>query len=285
MLQSPAIIKIIKPSEKDSFLVFDSPHSGIIYPDNFYHICARADLLRTADHYVDELFDFAPDLGASFLSAHFPRCYVDVNRSEHDLDPLLIDDIPDTITAYPPHDYRSPMGHGVLRRLVQQGQKIYDKKLSWEEASHRLDHYYKPYYEQLNKLITSAYQTHKKAIHINCHAMPNHVAMTRSTGFQLWSRSVDICLGNLNGLAASNAITKELEKLLKSKGYRVSLNDPYQGAEILRRIGKPENNIHSIQIELNKSLYMNEKTGNKTNDFNALKENLKSVFEEFLSTM
>jgi N-formylglutamate deformylase len=281
MLQSPAPIKIIKPSEKDSFFVFDSPHSGTTYPADFAFDCPRTDLTRTADHYIDELFDFAPTLGASFLCAEFPRCYVDVNRAVNDLDPLLIDDIPPAYINNPPDDMRSDVGYGVIRRLVQRGHRIYDNKISWTEAEARIKNYYEPYHQALADLVRDAHAHHGKVIHINCHAMPSRVAMTTSAGFGLWARSVDICLGTLNGASADNDIVKSLEIILKSKGYRVSLNDPYKGAEIIRRTGNPAQNIHSIQIELNKALYMNEKTFEKSNNFNILKDNLKATFEEF----
>ena len=285
MIQSSDVIKITSGAEKDSFLIFDSPHSGMIYPANFTHDCPRADLDRTADHYVDELFAFAPELGASLLSALFPRSYVDVNRAANDLDPLLIDDIPQIHLDDPPIDYRSPIGYGVLRRLVQRGHRIYDKKISWAEAEHRLQNYYHPYHDALANLVTETHRRHGYAVHINCHAMPSRVAMTTSSGFGLWSRSVDICLGTLNSCSADDAVTRELERILKSKGYRVSLNDPYKGAELIRRTGHPQSHIHAIQIELNKQLYMNEKTHEKSKNFNVLQDNLKVVFQEFSDLM
>lgn len=281
MLQSSPVIKIKEADKISTPFIFDSPHSGTIYPDDFHFVCDKADLDRTQDHFVDELFDFAPDIGASFLTALFPRSYVDVNRSDRDLDPLLIDDIPDDYLNAIPDDFRSPVGYGVVRRLIQRGHKIYDNKISWSEIEQRLRHYYAPYHDALHNLVTKTHNQFGQVIHMNCHAMPSRVAVTHSTGFGLWSRSVDICLGTLDGASADITHVQTLERLLKSKGYRVSLNDPYKGAEIIRRIGNPERNIHSIQIEINKALYMNEKTSEKSNNFNELKDNLKVIFEEF----
>jgi N-formylglutamate amidohydrolase len=275
------MIKQLKPKGDYSGLVFDSPHSGLEYPEDFYFDCEKTRLDQTADHYVDELFDFAPNIGAPLIVAKFPRSYVDVNRARNDLDPLLINDIPHSLLGPLPEDYRSPVGYGVIRRLVKQGDAIYSHKLEWAEVEKRLQ-YYDDYRNTLDKHIAELKNSIGKIIHINCHSMPSKIAITRSAGLGLWSKSVDICLGNLNGLSADSELLKKLEVLFKTKGYRVSLNDPYSGADIIRSVGKPLNGVHSIQVEISKSLYMNEKTFEKTSNFNVLKADLANSFKDFI---
>lgn len=290
MIQSPDVIKIYE-SDRAAVnhavgFVFDSPHSGQNYPADFHHDCPRADLKHTEDNHIDELFDFAPSaVSAPFLTAQFPRCYVDPNRAVDDIDPVLFPDAPIDILTNKPLDSRAVYGYGVVRRLIYRGAKIYNQPLSWADAERRIEQYYTPYHAALRDLIHSARQRHEQVIHINCHSMPARAALTRQTGFGLWSRPVDICLGTLCGVSADNAILKQLELILKTKGYRVSLNDPYQGAEIIRRYGRPDLNVHSIQIEIAKPLYMNEKTLEKTSNFSTLKDDLCATFKEFHQTL
>lgn len=291
MLQSPLtlghLIKIHEPVGTPAPLIFDSPHSGLFMPDDFTFDCTHDDIRATSDHYVDELFSFAPTLGAALIAVQIPRAYLDLNRAEDDLDPLLLEAIPADILNNPPADFRSPYGYGVIRRLCQKGKPIQKGKIPLPNWQLRLFYYRKIWQSYQNRMekLRQNFPIPTPIIHINCHSMPAKVAMT-SPQQGLWSKSIDICLGNLDALSASSAITNHLFALCKSKGYRVSLNDPYKGAEIIRRTGKPETqNIHALQIELNKALYMNEKTGEKSNNFNKLKDDLHSIFEEFTKTI
>lgn len=306
MLQSPLcledLITIYEPITKPVPFIFDTPHSGLLLPDDFHFDCSREDITATADHYVDELFSFAPRLGAALMAVQVSRAYLDLNRSIDDLDPLLLEDIPPEILNNPPADFRSPYGYGAIRRLCQKGKPVQKGKIPLPNWQRRL-FYYRKIMENFQNRMEKLRQTFPiltPIIHINCHSMPSRVAMTAAQD-GLWSQSVDICLGNLGGisdrgnlgtpstypeimdhLSASPEITRHLFELCKIKGYRVSLNNPYKGAEILRRFGRPAAGIHSIQIEINKSLYMNEKTGEKYNGFNKLQDDLESIFKDFI---
>lgn len=251
-------------------LIFDSPHSGTRYPRDFYYTCPFAVLEKAEDKYVEELFADAPLYGASLLQAEFPRSYIDVNRAEDDIDHELLEEI------WPEESNPSARAHagiGLIRRLVNPGTPVYNKPLSVEDVKRRIENYYRPYHAALEKLIDDAHYQYGQVIHINCHSMPANMsginAFLRPT-FKL----PDFVLGDRNGTTCDIALTNYVRDFLKGLGYSVAVNDPYKGVECVRRYSSPATGRHSLQIEINKSLYMNEETGLKHSGFEALKSNL-----------
>lgn len=261
-------------------LIFDSPHSGTIYPDDFDYICEFSELKKAADTYVDELFDFVPRFGGHFLCAHFPRSYIDVNRCESDVDINLLSE------NWPEHDYgpitpsiRSNAGIGLIRRLVRPGVPVYNRDLSPAEIWNRIQNYYWPYHNALENLFRDTHYNFGEVWHINCHSMPHSSASPRQAIGLLGRKSqpVDFVIGDRDGTTADIAFSHAIRDCLKSMGYSVSLNDPFKGVELVHRYSQPTHGLHSIQLEINKSLYMNEESGEKNKYYNALKDDLNKL--------
>ena len=248
-------------------LIVDSPHSGSAYPADFGHACGIEALRRAEDNYIDELFSGAVDHGAVFLGATFPRCYIDANRSPDDIDPELLD-------APWPGDLsrggRAHAGNGLIRRLIRPGVPIYDRKLPIAEIEHRLEHYYRPYHLALERLLNRSVDDFGEVWHLNVHSMPNMAARTREKGILPIGTAVDMVIGDHDGTTGDPDLILGLRDFLIGRGYRVSINDPYKGVEILRRHADPARNRFSIQLEINKALYMDEKTLVKTANYSSL---------------
>lgn len=252
-------------------LVFDSPHSGTIYPADFDYACDFPTLEKSEDKYVDELFFAAPKLGAPLLCADFPRSYIDVNRCEKDIDVDLLEDIwPEGIEA----TSRSHAGIGLIRRLVKPGVPLYSRRLKSSEVRHRIETYYRPYHAALEDLIETSHYRFGQVWHINCHSMPTHEAQSfRANPL----KAVDIVLGDRDGTTCDKHFIHEMRAFLRGLGYSVAINDPYKGVELVRRYSNPATGRHSLQIEVARSLYLNEKIYEKSSGFKETRDNMERL--------
>lgn len=271
--------KITKPAGPALPLIFNSGHSGHDYPADFRYACDLAELRRAEDVFVDDLFSSVTDLGATLLSAEFPRSYIDVNRAIDDIDAhLLYHDWPGEEAPINP-TARSHAGIGLIRRLVRPGLAIYDRFLSVEEIKHRIAAYYAPYHEALQNLIDDAHYNYGSIWLIDCHSMPDASARPKNTprleGGDI--KSVDFVLSDRDGATCRRDFMQMTRKFLQKRGYSVSLNDPYKGAEIISRHGIPMSGRYALQIEINKSLYSDEKTGEKNKNYVLLKSDLNDL--------
>ncbi len=248
--------------------MFDSPHSGIAYPEDFNYVCDFALLEKAEDKYVDELFANAPNAGAPLLCADFPRSYIDVNRCERDIDVDLLEDIwPEEINP----TARSHAGIGLIRRLVRPGVPLYDRALRVMEIKHRIETCYRPYHAVLEKLIEDAHYSYGQVWHINCHSMPTQDGHSfRASPL----KAADFVLGDRDGTTCDLTFTHAVRDFIKSMGYKVSVNDPYKGVELVRKYSNPATGRHSLQVEVARNLYMDEDTYKKTNGFNKLKDDI-----------
>lgn len=249
-------------------LVFDSPHSGTTYPADFDYACDFALLEKAEDKYVDDLFSAAPDYGAALLCAHFPRSYIDVNRCAQDIDMDLLEDAwTDAINP----TTRSHAGIGLIRRLVRPGMPLYNRTLKASEIKHRIENYYIPYHDALERAIGDAHYNYGQVWHVNCHSMPTQEAQSfRATPL----KATDFVLGDRDGTTCDLDFTHAVRDFLKGLGYRVAVNDPYKGVELVRRYSNPATGRHSIQIEVARGLYMDERTYKKSRKFEALKTDI-----------
>jgi N-formylglutamate deformylase len=269
------ILRIERPL-KPLPLVFDSPHSGSIYPEDFDTTCPRADLESAEDSFVDELFSSAPAHGATLLCALFPRAYIDVNRAEDDIDPGLLAE------AWPGQanpSARSDAGIGLIRRLVKPGVPVYARTLSHKEITKRIEKYYHPYHDALQKLIDDAHYNFGAVWHVNCHSMPSSSARPRQPVGIAGGRSqaVDFVLGDRDGTSCDPEFTHAIRDFLRGLGYLVTINDPFKGVELVARHSNPSRGRHSLQIEINKALYLDETSNKKSKDFPALKADIEKL--------
>ncbi|MEM9999246.1 MAG: N-formylglutamate amidohydrolase [Pseudomonadota bacterium] len=249
-------------------LVFDSPHSGSWNPPDFNFACDPHRLRRSEDSFVDELWAGARAKGCGFLRAFFPRSYIDPNRALDDIDQTLFD-APWPGPVAPGE--KAKAGMGLIRRLSLPGEPMYDRKLSVAEGQHRIAHYYEPYHAALDHLIVDALGKWGVVWYINCHSMKEYGnAMNVDAG----RRRADFVLGDREGKTCGPELLEIVRSFLRDKGYSVALNNPYKGLELVRRHGKPSAGRHSLQIEINRALFLDEERVVKTDGFDRLKADL-----------
>jgi N-formylglutamate amidohydrolase len=252
-------------------LVLDSPHSGSLYPEDFSFCCPLPVLRRAEDSYVDELFAAAPDFGATLIGAVFPRSYLDVNRAADDLDPGLL------AGSWPNHLKLRPTTRvGLVRRFAQPGVPIYERKLHPDEVLARVDRYYAPYHQVLDEACDRLHAQFGAVWHVNCHSMP-------STGNRHLGRKGehgDFVLGDRDGTTCAPEFTDFVARALRRMGYEVHINDGYKGVELVRRQGRPHERRHSLQIEIDRSLYMDQRTLEKLPAFDQMRADLARLAEE-----
>lgn len=266
-----------------SALVLDSPHSGTVYPADFSHACEFRVLRRAEDTHVEKLYDFAPGLGAHWIEALFPRSYLDVNRDTTEIDVELFDeDWPGPVATDPTVLSKVRLGKGLVWRTTDEGVPIYQRKLSVAEVQARIAQCWQPYHAAVAQAIDTAHAQYGYSIHINCHSMPA-VASSYSTDFP-GEEHADFVVGNRDETTSSPALGLLICEHLRELGYSVTYNHPYKGVELVRRYAEPAAHRHSIQLEINRKLYMNEETLEPSDGFEPLKDNLRSLTERLLRT-
>jgi N-formylglutamate deformylase len=253
-------------------LVLDSPHSGIHYPTDFGYTCDFATLRKAEDTDIDDLYAEAPELGATLVCAEFPRSYIDPNRRVEDLDAgMIAGRWPGTIDQSP----KTQSGIGLIWRLLDVDVPIYARKLTVAEVQSRIATCHARYWDTLRDAIEAAFAQHRRVFHINCHSMPEEAGglswVKKGTKF------ADIVLGDRDGSTCSSEFTMMLRDAFLNEGMSVAINDPYKGVELVKQFGKPQENRHSIQIEINRRLYMNEATRERNENYETLKQSLKRV--------
>ena len=240
-------------------LVLDSPHSGTSYPQDFEHVCELLTLRTAEDTHVEKLYDFAPGLGVHWIEAHFPRSYLDANRDTTEIDTTMLDGAwTDPVSTDPRVLSKVRLGKGLIWKLTDEGLPIYDRQLPVDEVRQRIDSCWRPYHAAVTQAVDEAHARHGYAIHINCHSMPA-IAASHATDFPGLAHA-DFVIGDRDGSTADPALSRKLCEHLRGLGYSVDYNHPYKGVELVRRNGNPAANRHSIQVEINRKLYMDEAT-------------------------
>jgi N-formylglutamate deformylase len=269
MMMSEAF-ELLQPSPEATVpLVCDSPHSGTHYPGDFRH-CLPLDLLRRGeDTHVDALWSAAPASGATLLAARFPRTYIDVNRSLADLDAdLFVEPWPNALQP----SEKTRLGRGLVWRLLDPRTPIYDRHLSVAEVRARIENYYLPYHQALTTLVDAAMARFGAVWHLNLHSMPGDAY--KRLGVTSNRPLADFVLGDRDGTTCDPAFVALVEEALRSFGYSVSRNDPYKGAALISRIGRPSQRSHSLQIEIRRPIYMDEATREPHTGFSQLQRDL-----------
>lgn len=253
-----AVLEVLAPPTQYLPLVLASPHSGRFYPDPFL-AASRLDpltLRRSEDGFVDEIFADAPLHGAPLLRALFPRAFLDTNREAFELDPEMF---AETLPAYcNTRSSRVNAGLGTIARVVARGQEIYRDKLSFGEALERVERLYRPYHRALARLVDHTLHQFGYCILLDCHSMPSGGEDAAGGSPDERGRAPDFVLGDCHGHACSSAVTDTAIAWLTAHGYAVRRNAPYAGGYTTRHYGRPRAGIHALQIEINRSLYMDE---------------------------
>ncbi len=256
--------EVCAPAEQRIPFVFNSPHSGRCYPRAFLE-ASRLDgvsIRYSEDCYVDELFAGVVGLGAPLLQANFPRAFLDVNREAYELDPrMFAEALPPFINS---QSARVACVLGTVPRLVGEGQTIYPGRIPLKEAFYRIEELYKPYHRTLDALLHATRARFGYAVLIDCHSMPGGLRVGES------GSRPDFIIGDRFGRSCCERLTHAAIALLEEMGYTVAHNKPYAGGFITEHYGRPAMACHALQIEINRSLYMNEQTLERLAGFGTL---------------
>ncbi len=263
-----------RPQIRTTSVVFASPHSGRIYMPAFLRnvVLDHHEIRSSEDAFVDDLFSTAINHGAPLLTAQSPRAYVDLNRGPDELDPAVIEEV-----RRVGHNPRISSGLGVIPRVVSNGRAIYSGKLSLSEAHTRIAEVWRPYHDTLQMVLDEAHRTFGEAILIDCHSMP-HEAL-ENVGPPGAARP-DVVLGDRFGAAAASSVVELVEAAFAGAGFKVARNMPFAGAYICQHYGRPARRYHALQIEINRSIYMDEKTIQPNSNYAAFKDVLDGIIAE-----
>src|ERR1700719_558847 len=245
--------EMLEPAQWRGAVLFNSPHSGSVYPRAFL-AASRLDvstLRRSEDCFVDELALGVVGRGFPLLRAHFPRCYVDVNREPYELDPRMFDGRLPSFAN--PRSMRVAGGLGTLARVVGDAQEIYHQRIPVDDALRRIEGLYKPYHRALRRLVTRVHRDFGTAILVDCHSM------TSIAGSRDERPRADVVIGDRYGTSCVAVVADTIEAALQNAGYSVSRNKPYAGGFITEHYGNPPAGLHAIQLEINRALYMDER--------------------------
>jgi N-formylglutamate amidohydrolase len=261
---------LIEPLHRTAPLIFASPHSGRRYPAEFLAL-ARTGLLslrRSEDVFVDELFAGAAAHGAALISATVARAYVDLNRDPCELDPSMFEEhLPSIAATATP---RVQAGLGAIPRVTGDGQLIYRQKLNLADAERRIAAVHRPYHVMLQTLVAETKAKFGCAVLVDCHSMPSCAR---------GAHAPDIVLGDRFGASCHPSVTALAEATLRRLGYRVARNAPFAGGHTTQTYGRPLSRIHALQIEINRALYVDERTLERTTGFARVRADMSRLAE------
>jgi N-formylglutamate amidohydrolase len=253
--------EIVEPEHCRAPIIFNSPHSGSVYPEAFLN-ASRIDLptlRRSEDSFMDELIGDLSARGFPVVRVNFPRSYVDVNREPYELDPRMFSGrLPSFANT---RSMRVAGGLGTIPRVVGDGQEIYRERLTVDEALSRIETLYKPYHRALRRLIARVHQGFGTAVVIDCHSMPS-IGVSRDE-----PRRPDIVIGDRYGTSCAAVLSDMVEDTMTRLGYSVGRNKPYAGGFITEHYGNPASGLHVVQLELNRAVYMDERRREKSPRF------------------
>ena len=245
--------EIVEPADWRAPVIFNSPHSGSDYPDDFL-AASRIDLAalrRSEDSFMDELIGHLSVRGFPTVRVNFPRSYVDVNREPYELDPRMFSGrLPSFANT---RSMRVAGGLGTIPRVVGDGQEIYRERIAVEDALARIEALYKPYHRALRRLINKVHQMFGTVVLIDCHSMPS-IGVSRDE-----PRRPDMVIGDRYGTSCTPLLPDRIEETMAGLGYSIGRNKPYAGGFITEHYGNPASGLHAVQLELNRAIYMDER--------------------------
>ncbi len=250
MQRNPFIL--YEPTTQEACFLFASPHSGRDYTAEFKRssILNELGLRSSEDAFVDHLFAEVVKLGAPLLAAQSPRAFLDLNRAPEEMDPAVVKGAPSS-----GHNPRIASGLGVIPRVVANGRPIYYGKISLIEAQNRLDSIWHPYHRKLRELQIKTQSQFGQSVLLDCHSMPHEAVRQART---LTGEQPQIVLGDRFGASCSPKVMDLVEAAFKQQGFVVARNSPFAGAYTVQQYGRPARHQHVVQIEIDRSLYMEE---------------------------
>jgi N-formylglutamate amidohydrolase len=262
------------PAASRAPLVLDSPHSGHRMPADFGAAVAVRELRDGEDCFIDELWQPAAERGIPLLAAQFPRTYLDPNRHAGDIDLELLDEP----WPHPVNDSgKGAIGKALVWRTLDKNRPIYDRRLSVAEVQGRIERCHRPYHAALADLLDTTHARFGKVYHLNCHSM-GHETSVLIEGVDGEPRP-DFVLGDRDGTTCEREFTAFVRDFLADLGYDVRLNDPFKGVELVRAYSDPAAGRHSLQIEINKRLYMSTSEIAKVENFARVQAQLMALID------
>ena len=282
--QGPNAYTITLPANQSVPFVFSSPHSGRHYPDSFIEasVLDQLTLRASEDCFVEQLFSAVPSLGAPLVQAEYARAFLDVNREAWELDPkMFTDSMPDYVNV---RSGRVAAGLGTIARVVASGTNIYNNPMPFAEAVHRVETVYKPFHAAVDGLVTKTQEKFGSSVLIDCHSMPSIGTSFGDMPIRSKGATADFILGDRRGQSCAPELIAAVEEILQSYNYRVVRNDPYSGGYNTRQYCDRSKNQHTLQIEINRALYVNEETLEKIEHFEVLKDQLTEMARTLMGT-
>jgi N-formylglutamate amidohydrolase len=242
--------RLVEPRGDAVAVVLSSPHSGRFYPpDLMASLRLPLVALRALeDGPVDHIAEYGCDAGAVLIAATLPRAYVDLNRAPDELDPQLVEGLPQVSRL----SAKVQAGLGVIPSRIGLA-PLYRRSMSWEDARQRLQVAHAPYHEQLRSLLVERVRLFGIAVLVDCHSMPSGLAGEHG-------RTLDVALGDRFGRSSHPALSQLVHDTLSNEGLRVGRNKPYAGGFITEHYGQPWHDVSALQVEFQRSLFMDEAT-------------------------
>lgn len=250
-------------------IILSSPHSGNLFPPEFLaNSCLSKEELRSSeDCFVTDIVKKASDAGIPLLSMNIPRTFVDVNRDKIEIDDKMFFDRQPNADGL--GSRRCRVGLGVVHRIVSQNRNIYDGLISYEEVQNRLKNVYDPYHKRLKQLVDKCHRKFGYCLLVDCHSMPSKICNIMNE-----DKPVEFCLCTLFDESCPTEMSEFLSRQLEAKDYRVEFNRPYAGAFITFNYCQPRRNMYTLQLEINRNLYMDEDVYKKSTNFQRISNDI-----------
>lgn len=250
-------------------LVLASPHSGQVFPEEFLQQIAMPlkDLRSNEDSFVDELIMSVSNLGIPLLAMNISRAFIDVNRDKIEIDPNMYYNYPQTDNLQ--GGIRCRVGLGVVHRINARRENIYDGLLDYNEVQQRISQVYDVYHKKLQQLIDKTLKKFGFCFVLDCHSMPSKICSVMQE-----DKPIDFCLGTLFDQSCPVEMSDFMQQSLEASGYKVVMNCPYSGAFTTFNYCQPRKNIYTMQLEMNRSLYMSENSQQKNKKFQSVSHDL-----------
>ncbi|MGZ2410898.1 N-formylglutamate amidohydrolase [Sphingomonas sp. F9_3S_D5_B_2] len=220
------------------------PHSGRDYPDWLLDLASgghRA-LASLEDPFVDRLAWRALNSGVGAVIARTPRAAVDCNRAEDEIDPSVIEGgRSERLTA------RARGGLGIIPARTPQYGYLWRRAVGREQLRDRLDQAHRPYHRAVEEMIDQIVERFGCALLLDCHSMPPPAAGVP-----------EIVFGDRRGRSSGWWVSSEALRVARDCGFEVGFNDPFAGGHVVERHGNPARNVHALQLEIDRSLYLDE---------------------------
>lgn len=252
-------------------LVVSVPHAGQEFPQEFLHATAlsKSQLRQNEDLFVNEMVAALAEEGIPVLTMQIGRAFIDANRDKIEVDAKMFYNYPADQIAI--ENNRCRFGLGLIHRIDAENHPIYNGLLSYQEVQARIKNVYDVYHKRLQQLINKCVKKFGYCMVLDCHSMPSKICSIIPD-----SPQIDFCLGDLFSQSCPPQFTVFLQQELQDKGYMVTTNVPYSGAFITFNYCQPRKKIYTMQLEINREIYADEKKLVKKADFQAVSSNIRA---------